>query len=191
MTSLAPEKGDRVELHRLRAARKTLTARSGVGRSGLCCSSRRNTTFPLAGSRHAELPARRLYVHLPRLAPGTLPFDSGDVSPTKDTSPSPLGMGSFPDWCLHCFVEYLSLVQDFLEYLATVAFDLHKRPWSLGDRGDMPRRGPMAGCSLPEKSQPTGHNRGGVAETPPLARTQGRNIGCVFHLIGPVCVFFF
>ena len=33
----------------------------------------------------------------------------------------------------------------------------------------------------------SGHNRGEVAETPPLARTQGRTVDCSFNVYG-VCV---
>ena len=175
------EPGDREELQRLRAVHKTLTARSGVGTSGLCCSSRRNTSLSLAGSRHAEFPARPLFVHLPWPDPGTLPCESGDVS--GGHSPSPLGMGIFSGLCgnvissstSHCrFKGYAPMGADgwdcSLLYAVCQTLAL------------------FFSCTATVNGA-AGHNRGEVGETPPLARTRGRTVGCIFHLIDPVVCF--
>ena len=95
-----------------------------------------------------------------------------------------------PSTLLASWYDGFSLVQDFLEYLATVALIFTRAT------GPSPRWEPMAGsaaCCTPyirccpfspfavTASGAAGHNRGEVAETPPLARTQGRTVGCIFN----------
>ena len=93
-------------------------------------------------------------------------------------------------------------VQVFTEYTAIVVLKYSSAPDAFGDRGDTPRWGPMAGsaaCCTPyirccpffpytdTANGAAGHNRGVVAETPPLARTHGRTVGCIlnFSFVGP------
>ena len=93
----------------------------------------------------------------------------------------------------------------FVKYHGSGHFGLCKRPWS--PRGSR-RYAPMGAdgwvCSLAyavhqmlsllpcvvTANGAAGHNPGEVAETPPLARTQGRTFGCIldFNFFGP---FFF
>ena len=93
-------------------------------------------------------------------------------------------------------------VRVFFEYMATDALKFASTPGPLrGSRGYAPMGADGGGCSLlcavfqmrsllPCTATVNGaadHNRGEVAETPPLAWTQGRTVDCSFNVYG-VCV---
>ena len=77
-----------------------------------------------------------------------------------------------------------AVVRVFLGFLDIDPLKFPNAPGPFGDRGDTPRWGPMAGtaaCTV-TVSGAAGHKRGGVAETPLIARTQGRTVDCTFNV---------
>ena len=100
------------------------------------------------------------------------------------------------------FVSGKEGLRPFLLHLLGLP-ELRKHPWSLrGSRGYAPMGADGWDCSLlyavyqmlslffpctVTVNGAAGHNRGEVAETPPLARTQGRTVDCSFNVYR-VCV---
>ena len=94
-------------------------------------------------------------------------------------------------------------VRVFIEYMAIDALKFASTPGPFGGRGDTPRWGLMAGAAAccaqffrcspfsfpvqPQSTELPATTEGRWRRRPPLARTQGRTVGCILNLnfVGP------